>query len=344
MKLSVSGHPLHTRSLTVTTTLRDDGRHALEAAVIDLRKGGFVPVAGLLQPAGIIHHMTLTGEIDPDRRVIERLTAAQPTRPFEPCALTQGECCGDPLPSLERLSGLPLDDQFIAELRRVFGGPRGCSHLLSLAQMVASSVPYGLDREACQPEGSRARRAGERVFHRAIEIDGYELEGDLLQVVVQATDLHFAAAPEIASPMDHFGAQAEVHISATVDIARDMALGSVVAFERRRDLVGLEAARFVDRSSQVQFLEGQNVMGGMSKRVLAVFGDDPQDNPLLDALLMLAPGFLQSLASLSERWPEKAKADSALLGITGRPDSCYMWRSDGPVMGVGATWAVADDE
>ena len=46
---------------------------------------------------------------------------------------------------------------------------------------------------------------------------------------------------------------------------------------------------------------------------------------------MMAPGFVQCLASLSERWPENAKANPSLLGVCGRPDSCYMWREDGPV-------------
>jgi len=204
---------------------------------------------------------------------------------------------------------------------------------------MASAVPYALDLDAAQPEAARIRRPQEPVFHRAIEIDGYELDAERVQVVVQLTDLHFAAAPEIAEPMRHFGAQIEVRISATVDLSRDMALGSLSGSERRRDFEGLEQAAFVDRTADLRFLDGQGVMTGVSKRVLAAFGDDSRDIAMRDALLMLAPGFLQCLASLSERWPAKAKADAGLLGVTGQADSCYMWRSDGPLMKAGAAAA-----
>ncbi len=330
MKLSAAGHPLHTRSLTISMQLCEDGAVAIDAAVIDLRKCGFVPVAGFLQTAGIVHHMTLEAMLDPETRILDRFVGAQPTRPFQPCALTGGECCSDPLPALERLAGHRLDASFVPALRRVFGGPRGCSHLLALAQLVASTVPYALDRIVETPE--RRHRVGERFFHRAVEIDGYDLGGDLQQVVVQLTDLHFAPTSEVATPMAHFGRQTEIQLSGQVDLSRNMALGEVEVFERKRTYEEVEDAVFVDRSGELAFLEGQGVMGGMGRRVLEAFGDDPEDNPLLDALLMLAPGFLQCLASLSERWPGRAKRQGSLLGITGQPDSCWMWRNDGPVM------------
>ena len=50
---------------------------------------------------------------------------------------------------------------------------------------------------------------------------------------------------------------------------------------------------------------------------------------------MMAPGFVQCLASLSERWPENAKGNPTLLGVCGRPNSCYMWRNGGPVQRAG---------
>lgn len=337
MNLSVAGHPLHTRSLTISLqpdqhegTQAANGHVAVDAAVIDLRKGGFVPVAGFLQTAGIVHHMTLDAALDPETRILDRFIGAQPTRPIEPCALTRGECCSDPLPLLQTLAGRRLDESFVPELRRVFGGPRGCSHLLTLGQLLASTVPYALDID--RELGAARRRPNERIFHRAVEIDGYELAPTVQQIVVQVTDLHMAATPAIAAPMDHFGAQTEVRVSARIDIERNMALGEITAHERKRRLSEVESATFVDRSSELAFLEGQGVMGGVSRRVLEVFGDDPADNPILEALLMLPPGFIQCLASFSERWPERAKKEASILGVTGNPDSCWMWRNDGPVM------------
>jgi hypothetical protein len=331
MKLSVAGHPLHTRSLTVTAFQGDDARYELRAAVLDLRKCGFVPVVGFLQPSGIVHHMTLEGVVDPQTRVLERFEGGQPTKAFEPSALTQGECCSDPLPRLASLAGEKLDGGFVGSLRRVFGGSLGCSHLVTLAQLLASGVETSLDWNAQQPAVTRQRRPGERIFQRAVEIDGYELDDGRIQLTLQLTDLHFIAAPEIAVPMRHFGAQTEVRLSVRVDLENGMQLGALEGCERRRDYDGIESARFVDRSAELQYLEGQDVMRGVSKRMLHEFQDTTDDRPFLDAQLMLAPGFIQCLASLSERWPENAKANPSLLGVCGRPDSCYMWRNEGPV-------------
>jgi hypothetical protein len=335
MKLSVAGHPLHTRSLTVRAIQRSDGKHDLHGAILDLRKCGFVPVAGFLQSSGIVHHMTLDGAVDPGTRILEHFDGAQPTRAFDPSALTEGECCSDPLPRLATLAGQRLDQSFVAALRDVFGGALGCSHLLTLAQLLTSAVSHSLDWDARQPEAKRTRRPGERVFQRAVEIDGYALADGRIQVAVQLTDLHFVAAPAVAVPMAQFGAQSEVRISAVVDLANEMALGSLKGFVRARDYGQIETARFVDRSDELQFLDGQNIMGGISKRLLERFGDQTGDRPFLDALLMMAPGYLQCLASLSERWPEDAKSKPSLLGVMGRPNSCYMWREGGPVQRAG---------
>lgn len=337
MKLSVAGHPLHTRSLTVAAFQRDDGRYQLRAAILDLRKCGFVPVAGFLQSSGIVHHMTLDGVVDPQTRVLEHFEGGQPTRAFDPSALTQGECCSDPLPRLATLVGEKLDAGFVGALQRAFGGSLGCSHLVTLAQLLASGIATSLDWNLAQPAASRARRPGERVFQRAVEIDGFELEDGAIQLTVQLSDLHFISAPEVAAPMRHFGGQTEVRISASVDMANGMRLGDLVGAERRRDYQGIGVTDFVDRSSELQFLAGQDVMSGVSQRMLGAFREVPEDRPFLDAQLMLAPGFVQCLASLSERWPENAKANPSLLGVCGRPDSCYMWRKDGPVQSAEKT-------
>jgi len=291
--------------------------------VLDLRKCGFVPVAGFLQSSGIVHHMTLEGVVDPATRVLEHIEGGQPTRAFDPSRLTQGECCSDPLPRLASLAGEKLDDRFAGALRQVFGGSLGCSHLVTLAQLLASGIATSLDWNAEQPAATRDRRPGERIFQRAVEIDGFELDDGRIQLTLQLTDLHF-------------------RLSALVDVAKGMRLGALVGYERRRDYDGIGSARFVDRSHELRFLEGQDVMRGVSKGMLGAFRDDPEDRPFLDAQLMLAPGFVQCLASLSERWLENAVANPSLLGVCGRPDSCYMWRNGGPIQRAGQDWDESD--
>jgi hypothetical protein len=50
--------------------------------------------------------------------------------------------------------------------------------------------------------------------------------------------------------------------------------------------------------------------------------------------LSVAPGFVQCIASLSERWHAKAKQKPTLMGVFGRYGSCYMWRGDGALAQV----------
>ena len=69
---------------------------------------------------------------------------------------------------------------------------------------------------------------------------------------------------------------------------------------------------------------------------------------MLDALLQLAPGYIQIMAALADQWLAGVKTDekaiaagdaqatespseSALKPMGGMPDSCYIWRSGGPL-------------
>ena len=74
--------------------------------------------------------------------------------------------------------------------------------------------------------------------------------------------------------------------------------------------------------------------------MLALLGDEEANAPLRDALLNLAPGVIQCLAALSHRLVSHFSGGSTTapgripreLSVGGYPDSCYMWRSDGPLV------------
>src|SRR5262245_52618545 len=128
MRLEVRGHPLHTRALSIALTERADGKLDVASYVLDLRKRGFVPVAGDLQTSGIVHHMRLDGIVDPQSRVLERIEASQPSVAFEPSALSRGESCRDPIARIGEVMGAALDSDFSRRAGAAIGGPRGCSH------------------------------------------------------------------------------------------------------------------------------------------------------------------------------------------------------------------------
>ncbi len=326
MHLSVSGHPLHSRALAVALTQRDDGRLDASGYLLDLRKRGFVPVAGDLQAAGIVHHMQLAGIVDPVARRLDTIAAAQPAVAFEPSALSRGESCRDPIERVAALAGTGLDAGYARQLSAAIGGPRGCSHVLTLAQLLGSSVAWALDEDARSHRA--ALKPGERVFRRDLIIDGHESKPGHLQLALQLTDLHFATAPAIARPLERFAAQLEVRALAHIDVAQ-FALVELTLSERRRTFDNIEEAPWRARADAIDGLAPLSLLSGVSAALLARFAERGDDRPLLDLLLMLAPALIQCVAALSEAWPADAKRSPSLMGTGGLPDSCYMWRRDG---------------
>src|SRR2546428_4378484 len=135
MRLEAHGHPLHTRALSIVLTARADGKLDVDGVVLDLRKRGFVPVAGDLQGAGIIHDMRLAGVVDAERRILERLAAEQRSVAFEPSAATGGESCRDPVGRIAALAGTRLDAGWPRRLAAQIGGARGGARLCALSPL-----------------------------------------------------------------------------------------------------------------------------------------------------------------------------------------------------------------
>jgi hypothetical protein len=325
MHLDVGGHPLHTRALGITLAARDDGRVDVHGSVLDLRKRGFVPVGGDLQPSGIVHLMTLDAVVDRATARLDRIVATQPNVAFEPSAVSEGESCRDPAGNVQGLVGARLDAGWARRLSAEVGGPRGCSHLLTLAQLLGSTVAWALERDRTV---TTPRRPGERIFRRDVVVDGHERSPSALALALQLTDLHYAFAPDHAPSMERFAGELEVRGLAEVDLAR-FALGTIALGERRRDRATLESAPWRDRADVGAELAGMSLARGVSQALLARLGDAPADRPLLDGLLMLAPALIQCVAALSDAWPAMAARNRWIVGMGGHPDSCYMWRAGG---------------
>jgi hypothetical protein len=326
MHLAVKGHPLHSRALSVTLTQGAGGDLDVAAYVLDLRKRGVVPVAGDLQPAGVIHHMQLSAVVDPRTRVLSRISAAQPAVAFEPSATTGGESCRDPIGRIVALEGVQLGANYPRRLSEEIGGPRGCSHIFTLAQLVGSTIETALDR--IDATADTAFRVGERLFRRDVVFDGHEAEPGALELALQLTDLYCASAPEKARPMDRFGGLLEIRALMTVDVSKFL-LTAITAAQRFRTLADLEHAEWQDRADAVSDLPGLFLFSGVSRELVTRFAGCPGDRPLLDALLMLAPAVIQCAGALSERWPAEAKRSRSRMGTSGLTDSCYMWRREG---------------
>jgi hypothetical protein len=217
-----------------------------------------------------------------------------------------------------------MDGGWAKRLALEIGGPRGCSHLLTLGQLVGATVDWGLEHD----RGATAHRPGERIFRRDVVVDGHERTSGAMALALQLTDLHHAPAPPVAPSMARFAAELEVRALAEVDLGR-FALAALALAERRRDRATLDTAPWRDRAEVARPLVGLALARELGQALLGRRDATPEDRPLADALLMLAPAVIQCVAALSETWPGLAARGGWIVGMGGCPDACYMWRSGG---------------
>ncbi len=337
MEETPRNRPLHTRSLTIIATQADETHWRVRGDVIDLRKCSFVPMIADLQPAGIIHQMTIDVRVDTQTRRLESLETQQPFVAIESNRETDGECCRDPAPRLQSLVGEAFDDRFLGRLTETFGGPRGCSHLLTLFRLMASTIPRALDCEAAlQTRRNAPRKAGENLFRRSAFIDGTLTEDDRIGLTVQLADFHAHADALVDHPLERLAEQTEV-LARTVIRFPANRLETLQAMRRTRSWESLGTATWTDESARFAPLAGSLIIPGLARALRQIAGG-PNDAVLLDALLQLAPGYIQVLAAVTERWFARDKqADPsntegpAVATVGGMPDSCYMWRKEGPL-------------
>ena len=326
---TATSHPIHTRMIEVELLEAGPGRYRSRGSIVDLRKRGFVPMAAELQGAGFIHHMTLDLEIDAGTRRVESVDVTQPYIAFEASEASGGECCRDPAPRLQVLSSAILDAEFARSASRAFGGALGCSHLLTLAQTVGRSLPFAIEREQMLQNGGAAPRLpGERIFKRTVFIDGLHASSAQIEIAVQLSDLHTAPRATLEAALDRLEIQEEVRASANIAL-EGFALDAVQGCERTRDRGTLQEAGWRDCGDELEPLAGRGIVPGLGSELFARFGDREERRLLLDTLLHLAPGFIQSVAALTDTWLSSSGPPPAYVTTGGGSDACYMWRRGG---------------
>jgi hypothetical protein len=317
--------PLHTRALTLEARGDGAGGITLRGEVLDVRKRGLVPLPGSLQLPGVIHRMEIDARLDTAERRLASIETRQPVVAFEASERTGGESCRDSAPALHALAGARLDGEFLRKLSAAYGGPRGCTHLLTLARLLASAASRLFDLEAAL--GAPRRADGERIFRRVVAIDGVEHPEERMEIVVQLSDVHLVPESGAGSGLlDRLASQTEARTAAAIDIATT-AIRALSAEQRTRTRDDL-AVPFRARSGELAELVGRPLMAGFGPAVVAKLAADPADAPLLDALLNLAPGYVQCVAAVTDLFIGTGRRTSA-AGLGARPDSCFMWRSGG---------------
>jgi hypothetical protein len=244
--------------------------------------------------------------------------------------VTAGECCRDPAPRLQALVGRPFDARFAGELNGVFGGPLGCSHLLTLFHEMAAALPIALDYVEHE---KGPWRANESIFRRSILLDGFQTDAGQVQLCVQLSDFGNRPESTISTGLERLAWQHEVQASVHVDPSR-MQISDAVGTERRRDFESLSSARWSDRGEELGFLVGQPILPGLAGKIFRAFEGRADTGHLLRTCLHLAPGFIQAAAGLSQRHTSSGSrgGERSPLHAGGHAGSCYMWRMDGPLL------------
>jgi hypothetical protein len=329
--LDPKGHPLHARALGLTLRRREDGDGSVEGRLLDLRKRGLVPVGGDLQGPGLIHDMRVAAVVDPEHLELRRIEVTQPAVAFERSAATRGESCRDPAPRVQALLGERLDAGFASRLSAQIGGPRGCTHVLTLLRLLGSTLAWARERERAVFGAPPPRAPAERIFRRDVVFDGSlatGASGPRIVLTAQLCDLHLRPAPAPAPPLERLAGQLELRLLAEVELP-GLALVALRAAERRRTPDDLEHAPWRNLDARVAGLAGLALGPGVSRELLRRFANLPDAAPLLAVLLDLTPALYQCLACSDESLLVETLRSPTLLGLGGLPDSCYMWRRGG---------------
>ena len=292
--------------------------------------GGFVPVGGDLQSSGIVHHMLLDVVVDPAQRPDRR-----GGRPAAVGGLRGvGGNRGRELPRPDRRRSRPRRRHGVARLaragRRRARRPQGCFHIFTLAHLLGGTTAWALGRERERfgrrdaaagrpahlsprparrrrpgarrraPSGAPAHRPAVRAGRRRGAVDATPRR-ELLEVRLRSRS---AARGRYARPRGRRSPRgtprpAEHHWRPRRATWRAPLAGLSLAARPERGAAGAASATTRRRSA------------GARRRAHARARADP--------------------GVRRRRRPGRARAARGhwLLGMGGRPDSCWMWRRDG---------------
>jgi hypothetical protein len=335
---SPSGHPLHTRSISLDAFQETPERLRAVGTILDLRKCGFVPSGREVQSAGFIHHMHWRCVLD-EHGVIETLAVEQPHVAFEASPATAGECCRDPASRLQALVGSRFDAGFAKRLAGAFGGPLGCSHLVTLGQALGAFVPRVL---ASAERRASEREPGERVAKQNLMLDGFERAG-AIDLAIQASEYWLAPQRSVQGFIDRAARVLEARVLGEIALA-GMQLRALSAAARERTPETGASAQWECRDALAAKLAGDSALRGMAGRVRALAAEQATGDAsalMTQTLLNFAPALIQCMAALTHRMPlmyERRSSgrgalsadEQSFAGSGGQIDSCFMWRAGSP--------------
>ena len=134
---------LHHRSIHVQGYKRDDGLFDIEGHLNDSKDVDFKLQSGV-RPAGeSVHSMWLRITIDRTLTIVDAEAVAE--------AMPYPSYCDQIVPDYKKLIGLAIRPGFSAQVKRLFSGTRGCTHITDLIGMVATTAFQTIAGQIQQP-------------------------------------------------------------------------------------------------------------------------------------------------------------------------------------------------
>jgi len=123
---------LHTRTVVVEGFERADGLFDIDAWLTDIKTYGFPNFdRGGIKPGEPLHGMGLRLTIDVQMNIIDAVAVTD----FSPYRI-----CTEITPAYRKLIGLRIKPGFTKQLKELFGGVHGCTHLLDLLGPAATTA------------------------------------------------------------------------------------------------------------------------------------------------------------------------------------------------------------
>ena len=126
---------IHTRRIDIATYEGGSDSIIVEGILTDERLVTSFRPTGESYPPGTVHHMIIRMEIRGPKLVIQDIDVEMPTVPRPECLET--------LDSLMPIKGIPIVSGFIARVKDLAGGTKGCAHLVALLTAMAPAVVQG---------------------------------------------------------------------------------------------------------------------------------------------------------------------------------------------------------
>lgn len=146
---------LHKRSINIEVFEREDGLWDIEAQLIDTKTYSFPLKVGEEHPAGKpVHDMLLCLTIDETYTIIDA-EARYMAAPYE--------VCGAIANSYKQLIGLNLLRKFRYEVRALFAGSEGCTHMSELTNVLPTAAIQGIAPRARRVKSDLEKTS--RPFH-----------------------------------------------------------------------------------------------------------------------------------------------------------------------------------